>query len=89
MVTGPHCPPEIKCLIKLAISHVRDRKLRESEVLAKSRKVNGIVLSLVELSRKVIMENVDSVDIYALPKHILDGIIRSPYTLWLWNTQIN
>jgi len=84
--TNQDRPTEINLLIGLADQHVNEWKKKEKVIIEQSR-CNG-VKSLVEQTRKKIMENLNSKKsetkeewfqaINELPDHILDDIILAP-----------
>ena len=81
----PYVPLEIGTLFELAQNHYDEWGQREHQILQHIRGPNGgesgAVLSLVELSRKCVKQNLQSMDVDNLPEYILDELVLAPYAL--------
>ncbi|KAK1742420.1 ATP-dependent DNA helicase, UvrD family [Skeletonema marinoi] len=69
-------PEEISLLIELAAQHVDDWNKRE-EILRDSKSIP----SLLDLTRKVVLENRAAYALESLPDHIVDEIVLAPAAL--------
>lgn len=75
-----YVPLELNSLFQLAQHTVDEWRLREEAVIAHRLSSPGVP-SLVDLSRKVVIPTIESIDLYDVPSHILDDIILAPLAL--------
>lgn len=81
----PYVPLEIGALFEIARNHFDEWRQREHQIIQHSRGPNGgysgAVPSLVELSRKSVKQNIETIDVDNLPEWILDELVLAPYAL--------
>lgn len=73
--SGSYYPDEIMALFRVAKEHVRQWRLREQQLVGVLGHGGSNVDSLVELARKVVLQNIDGMDFSDVPPHVLDEVL--------------
>jgi superfamily I DNA/RNA helicase len=73
--SGSYYPDEIMALFRVAKEHVPQWRLREQQVVEVLALGGSNIDSLVELARKVVLQNINGMDFNDVPPHILDEVL--------------